>query len=271
MQSGTQVYQSSYGFAVRYSLTAMAIPGYDVSELLKLDFHHKLGVDAKAPVLMPRGNIQFDASFELSSIGTTLGTPDLEIGFVQSVSSAVQVATYGNNQELRSFICDHGSYPVKDGTGEPWYKEEVKLKELFRMKSRPITAAPIRASISVHDRPKFVFPKLLGSKTSRTAKGVVGLKFQSASSLIHFTTCFAIKIGARLHPIHSFTWKFEARAVASTGPGAVKPVTTPQAEEQGLIVISQFGPYPVNAQFPNEIKLDGTPANESERFLLEPP
>jgi hypothetical protein len=236
--------------------------------MMKLDFANKFGVDAKTPFLLPRGNIDFRADFELFARGTTLGAPSVEIGFLQSVTGATQVANYGDDQEVRRFLCDHDEYPVKDGNGNPWYKEEVAANEIFRMSNRPLTTTPIKSWIAVHDKPKFAFPKLIGSKTRRSQKGgVLGLKFKSAASDIRFITCFAMKVGTRLHPIHSIRWKLEARAE----PGQRGPVAPPDAGEQGMSVIDHHGPYVIDSPLPEGLKLDGPSANNSEHQRLDPP
>jgi hypothetical protein len=267
MQTGSQVFDTSYGFAIRYNIAVSVVPGYDVSEMMKLDLALKFGVPAKVPVLLPRGNIEFRADFELFARGATLGAPPAEISFLQSVTGAEQVATYGDDQEQRRFLCDHDEYPVKDGSGNPWYKDDWAQREIFKIANRSLTTTPIRSWVAVHDKPKFAFPKLLGSKSRRNEKGgIVGLKFKSATSEMRFITCLALKVGARLHPIHSIRWKFEARADPATG----WPVAPPNAEEQGISVIDHHGPYTIDSPLPEGIKLVGPSANDSEHQRLDP-
>jgi hypothetical protein len=230
---------------VRYRLTINTPAGLKLSQTMKLELNKLFNLkDRQHPTLEATDRITIRADLELSIDPqvTVLGE-QVEVGFLQSLTSNISQADYGLKGKLpaKRFRCLHDKYPVKDGEGNPWYKNPVTAV----LNSGPV---PKQVSLEIYDAPKFTYPALVpeGPLTRVTCKR-------------DFLTCLAVRHRGQLRGIHSIVWRFSATSDALGRPTG------------GLSLIREEGPltqFQTDAGVPTDIRTTGQSANASEKMEL---
>jgi len=228
---------------VRYRLAISTPSGVKQSRTMKIALSKLLGAGANEhPTLEATDKITIRADLELSieSQITVLGE-QVEVGFLQSLTANISQAEYSVSGQpiTRRFRCFHDMYPVKDGEGNPWYKNSASVT----LNSSPV---PKQVSVEIYDAPKFTYPAQ-----------IQGLPLARVTCKRDFLTCLAVRTKGQIHGIHSITWRF---AVTGSAQGALTG---------GLSLIREEGPlmqFQTRPGLPTNISTTGSSANTGERM-----
>ena len=217
-------------YAVEYKTEVNKPPGLFVNEVAT-EFFSGINLISPAYLIRPAKRIEFVVHGSIQNYSPRV--MPMRIGFVQSVVAMESWALYEDNY---AFVRYFKSFPMKDGSGQPWYKPE----DAIDMNPQPnLLISPFR--IATWDRPQFGFPRVHEGSAPRKA-------------LVRedFITCVMAQINFKNYFLHEFRWTFKGEWGTPTG----------------LPVYQLTSETPLHAPYnqPQQIKLYGKSANDSDRM-----